>query len=198
MQPSDSLVPISRRSGLPSPTAYLKGGCFVLRRTARTPAGAPRVADASPALRSTGFLPRRNEGLPGSWAVLFVRAVVEDPAGCKPPLAHGGEVAVAFRRFKTFGTRNGIIFVAAWPTAHTFAYLRIAGPVTAPVARLATDPGGLTPGRTGFAPAGRRTKVSQSHRILHSPPDQPILVALNRLSLTRSSAQGNLWSARDD
>lgn len=26
------------------------------------------------------FLPRRNEGLPGSWVVLFVRAVVEDTA----------------------------------------------------------------------------------------------------------------------
>jgi hypothetical protein len=36
-------------------------------------------------------------GLPGSWAVLFVRAVVEDPAGCVPPLAQGGEDAVAFR-----------------------------------------------------------------------------------------------------
>ena len=33
-------------------------------------------------------------------------------------------------------------------------YLRIAGPVTGPGARLATGPGGLTLGRAGFAPAG--------------------------------------------
>jgi len=50
-----------------------------------------------------------------------------------------------------------IAFVAAWPTAHTLAYLRIAAPVTGNVARLATGLGGLTPDRTGFAPAGRRT-----------------------------------------
>ncbi len=35
-----------------------------------------------------GLFTRRNEGLPGFWAVLFVRAVVEDPAGCGPLLAH--------------------------------------------------------------------------------------------------------------
>src|SRR2546428_4925975 len=38
------------------------------------------------------------------------------------------------------------------------AYLRIADRVTAAVARLAIGPGGLTLGRAGFAPAGRRTK----------------------------------------
>jgi len=35
--------------------------------------------------------------------------------------------------------------------------LRIAAPVTGHVARLTTGLGGLTPDRTGFAPAGRRT-----------------------------------------
>jgi hypothetical protein len=44
------------------------------------------------------LLSRRSEGLPGSWAVLFVRAVVEHPAGYDPLLAHRhGEVVVAFR-----------------------------------------------------------------------------------------------------
>jgi len=33
--------------------------------------------------------------------------------------------------------------------------------VTTPAARLATGPGGLTPGRAGFAPAGRRTKFHE-------------------------------------
>ena len=61
------------------------------------------------------------------------------------------------------GTRNVIVLVAAWPTAHMFAHLRVAGCVTETGARLATDPGGLTPGRAGFAPAGRQTK---SHEVI--------------------------------
>jgi hypothetical protein len=170
MQPSDSLVPISRRSSHPSPTAYLGAGACSSPH-ARAPASVPSVGDGSPALRITGFSPRRDKGLPGSWAVLFVCAVVEDPAGCRPPLAHVGEVAVAFRWNKTLGTRNEIAFVAAWPTAHTFACLRIAGRVATPVARLATDPGGLTPGRAGFAPAGRQTKFHEV--IAYSTPLRP-------------------------
>jgi hypothetical protein len=51
-----------------------------------------------------------------------------------------------------------LIIGAAWATAHTFAYLRIADRVTASVARLATDPGGLTPDRVGLAPTGRHTR----------------------------------------
>ncbi len=55
------------------------------------------------------------------------------------------------------------------PTAHTLACLRFAGPVAETVARLTTGSGGLTPGRAGFAPAGRRIEVSWSHRSLPSP-----------------------------
>jgi len=67
------------------------------------------------------------------------------------------------------------------PTAHTLACLRFAGRVTATSARLATGSGGLTPGRTGFAPAGRQTKF---HGVIASSFlfDQPCLVALFRLS----------------
>jgi len=44
------------------------------------------------------LLSRRSEGLPGFWAVLFLRAVVVHPAGYDPLLAHqSGEVVVAFR-----------------------------------------------------------------------------------------------------
>jgi len=44
------------------------------------------------------LLSRRDESLPGYWAVLFLRAVVEHPAGYDPLLAHPhGEVVVAFR-----------------------------------------------------------------------------------------------------
>ena len=41
------------------------------------------------------------------------------------------------------------------------AYLRFAGPISETVARLATGLGGLTPSRTGFAPAGRHPKFHE-------------------------------------
>ena len=74
-----------------------------------------------------------------------------------------------------------IAFVAAWPTAHTLAYLRIAAPVTEYAARLATDLGGLTPDRAGFAPAGRQTRF---HDFIASSilPDQPAWSHLKLLS----------------
>jgi hypothetical protein len=65
------------------------------------------------------FPSRRGENLPGSWAVLFVRAVVEHPAGYDPSLPlplfeeiHGKAV-VAFGKFSPLGIRNGMAFEAA-------------------------------------------------------------------------------------
>jgi len=156
-------LPHSRQPRLRSSLAFGLPRCgrlFCAVRGGRPhahPADTRRVGDGSPDLRGSGRLTRRNEGLPGFWAVLFVRAVVEDPAGCSSLLAHVGEAAVAFRQSNALGTRNVIAFVAAWPTAHTLAYLRIDAPVTGNAARLATGPGGLTLDRAGFAPAGRRT-----------------------------------------
>jgi hypothetical protein len=49
---------------------------------------------------------------------------------------------------------KSIGFGAACPMAHTLVCLRFADPVTEAVARLTTGSGGLTLGRTGFAPAG--------------------------------------------
>jgi len=83
-------------------------------------------------------------------------------ARCSPSCA---AATVAFRPHKALGTRNEIVFEAACPTAHTLARLRFAGAVTATVARLATGLGGLTPGRAGFAPAGRQTEF---HRVIAS------------------------------
>ena len=70
------------------------------------------------------------------------------------PRPSRGAVAVAFKLTEALGTRHLCQFRGYLPTAHTLAYLRIAGPVTGPGARLATGPGGLTLGRAGFAPAG--------------------------------------------
>ena len=77
-------------------------------------------------------------GLPGAWTVLSLRAGVVHPAGCALPSPCCGETAVAFGQIDTLGTRDEIVFVAAFPTAHTLARLRIAGCVTASGARLAT------------------------------------------------------------
>ena len=57
--------------------------------------------------------------------------------------------------------------------AHTLACLRFADPVTETVARLTTGSGGLTPGRAGFAPAGRQTKFHEV--IASSNPNRPAL-----------------------
>ncbi len=124
---------------------------------------------------------RRGEDLPGYWAVLFVRAVVQHPAGYDPSLPlllfekiHG-EAVVAFRENRTLGIRNGHSFRGRNPTAHTLACLRFAGLVAETVARLATGSGGLTPGRAGFPPAGRQIEVSWSHRNPSNPnrPAEP-------------------------
>ena len=91
-------------------------------------------------------------GLPGVWTVLLLRAVVVHPAGCSLPSPWCGETAVAFGRSNTLGTRNDIVFVAAFPTAHTLARLRIAGRVAASVARLATGWAGLPFAGRGLHP----------------------------------------------
>jgi hypothetical protein len=61
---------------------------------------------------------------------------------------------IAFTENRTLGIRNAHSFRSQVPTAHTFACLRFADLITEIVARLTTGSGGLTPGRTGFPPAG--------------------------------------------
>jgi hypothetical protein len=111
-------------------------------------------------------------GLPGVWTVLLLRAVVVHPAGCALPSPWCGETAVAFRENNPLGTRDDVIFVAAFPTAHTLARLRIAGRVTATVARLAT-------GWAGSPLAGRGS---------HPLDDEPNFMRLSHLSLLPDQA----------
>jgi hypothetical protein len=123
---------------------------------------------------------RRGEGLPGYGTVLFIRAMVEHPAGdtpssprrhvCKGVLLPSGKTGLSASG-KTIG------FGAACPMAHMFARLRIADHISGIVARLTTGSGGLTLGRAGFAPAGRQTKF---HEVIASsfPFDPHCLVAL--------------------
>ena len=128
--------------------------CATQRRPAacasREHAARRRWITGSPFVRSFTW---RNKDLPGYWAILFKRAVVVDPAGCEPLLAHIAETAVAFRLHEALGTQNERRFVAAIPTAHLLAYLRFVRRVTAPAARL-----GYRHGRAGPLPGGIRTR----------------------------------------
>ena len=121
-----------------------------------------------PGSPQAGSLPRRNEGIPSAWAILFVRAVVIDPAGCDHPSPVLGEVAVAFRRVNTLGTRKHVSFVATYPRPTRSRAYASPNPLPSPAQ------GSLPAGRAHPWPGGFRTrwmtnKVSWGHRILHSP-----------------------------
>jgi hypothetical protein len=102
-------------------------------------------------------------GLPGYWAVLFLRAVVQHPAGHDPLLAltslgkiHG-EAVIAFTRNRTLGIRNGIIFGATYPRpTRSRAY---ASP--APLPRPSQ---GSLPARAGSPLAGRNSRPLDDER----------------------------------
>ena len=182
MPPSDSLPP-SATALVPLAAGLPRCGRFVL-----CPAGAddtcarnvPCVGDGSPALRQDRDGSRRGEGLPGYGTVLFIRAMVERPAGDTPLLAQTTRMQRGvWPSGKTGPSASGKTrgFGAAYPMAHMFARLRIADHISGTVARLATGSGGLTLGRAGFAPAGRQTKF---HEVIASsfPFDPHCLVAL--------------------
>lgn len=168
----------------PLPTAYLDAGaCSVPHGpTTRALANVSCVGDGSPALRKTGDGSRRGEGLPGYWAVLFVRAMVEHPAGYVPLLAQlterrlwpsGNSAPWASGKVIGFGAAT------PWPTrSHTYAS-------PAPFPRPSQ---GLLPARAGSPFAGRVSHPlddTRSFMKASCPPipfDQPCLVALNFLS----------------
>jgi len=72
--------------------------------------------------------------------------------------------------------------------AHTLACLRFADLVTETVARLATGLDGLTLGRAGFAPAGRRTEISRGHRA-SSYPNRPAGPGRTEFPIRRSQLE---------
>src|SRR4029077_17342061 len=129
MQPSDSLppsatAPVPLARGLPrcrrlfcaprraDDTCARKR---VVRR--RRVTGAPRHRDWS----------RRGEGLPGYGAILFVRAMLEHPAGYDPLLAHSRRGRCGLRGHPALSASGKVRgFGAAYPMARTCACLRIA------------------------------------------------------------------------
>src|SRR6266581_2530580 len=183
MQPSDSLppsaaAPVPLADGLPRCgrffcAAWADDTCArqrVVRR--RRVTGSPQDRDGS----------RRGEGLPGAWAVLFVRAMVEHPAGDVPLLAQfsqgsllpsGHSAPSASRKSRGFGA------AFPWPT-RSRAY---ASPAL--FRRLSQ---GSLPTWAGSPLVGRDLHPlddTQSFMKASPPPipfDQQSLVALNCLS----------------
>ena len=132
--------PTSARTLVLCPSA----GCSCVRiRVARR-----RFLSGSPCCR---FLPRRNAGLPGSWAVLFLRAKVVHPAGCSLP----SPTSLAGRPLLPSGISapwaSGIVigFVTAVPRpARSRAY---ASPAALPRPSQGSLPAGaVTPSPDGF------------------------------------------------
>ena len=160
MQPSDSLPP-SATALVPLASSLPRCGRFFCAHGADDTCARQRVVrrrrvTGSPHNRSVS---RKGEGLPGYRAILFVRAMVEHPAGYDPLLAHDTEKPLLpSSNSAPWASGKVIGFGAACPMAHTFACLRIADHISGIVARLATGSGGLTLSRVGFAPAGRHTK----------------------------------------
>ncbi len=98
--------------------------------------------------------PWKDKGLPGYEAILFVRAVVQHPAGPDPssPLLLfekiNGEIVIAFTQNRTLGIRNDITFEATYPRpTRSRAYAS-----TIPLPRT---PQGSLPARAGSPLAGQ-------------------------------------------
>jgi hypothetical protein len=131
--------------------------------------------------RVTGFsvapdLVEENEGLPGAWAVLFLRAVVQDPAGCETLLAHLTERSPSPSGITNPSAPGISNFSRLIPTAHTLAYLRFAARVTTNGARLATGwAGSPLAGQVLHPLDDKRSFMVASHPPF--PFDQPCLVA---------------------
>ena len=156
MQPSDSLPP-SAVASVPLACGLPRGGRLFYAHvgpTTRAPAYASCAGDHSPALRNTGVSSRRGEGLPGYWTVLFVRAMVEHPAGYKSPPRPGKKkhlhagVVVAFDEIQLSRHPGSIGFGAAVPRpARSHAYASL-------IPFLASAQG-LLPARAGSPLAGQ-------------------------------------------
>jgi hypothetical protein len=156
-------APISHGSG--SPCRWLTSPhvlvlCPLGRRHVHPPTC--RASETGHRLSARPECIEERRGLPGYGAVLFVRAMVEHPAGYGPLLAHNTEKPLLpSGKSGPWASGKVIGFGAACPMAHTFACLRIAEAISDAGARLATGSGGLTLGRAGFAPTGRHTKFHE-------------------------------------
>ena len=151
-----------------------------------------RWITGSPLLR---LLPRRGEGLPGYWAVLFLRAVVQHtPPDTTTPCPYFSSRRSTERPLLPSGFpdpwASGVAcFRGHLPTAHTLACLRFAGPVTETVARLATGwAGSPLAGRDSHPLGDKRSFMGSSHSSNSNRPAGPGRTG-NSWMLTSASTQ---------
>ena len=191
MQPSDSLPP-SATALVPLACGLPRCGRFFCASEADNTCARERVVrrrlvTGSPQNRDEA---RRGEGLPGYGAILFVRAMVEHPAGYVPRLAHlterllwpsGNSAPWASGKMIGFGAAT------PWPTrSHAYASPR----------PFLTPSQGLLPARAGSPFAGRVSHpLDDTQSFMESlPPPIPFdpqgLVALNFLSARVSGHSG--------
>ena len=180
MQPSDSLPP-SATALVPLACGLPRCGRFFCASEADNTCARERVVrrrrvTGSPQNRDEA---RRGEGLPGYGAILFVRAMVEHPAGYVPLLAHlperllwpsGNSAPWASGKMIGFGAAT------PWPTrSHAYASPR----------PFLTPSQGLLPAQAGSPFAGRVSHpLDDTQSFMESlPPPIPFdpqgLVALN-------------------
>jgi hypothetical protein len=177
MQPSDSLVSFSRGFGSPRrrPTSWGRRlFCRRCRRPARAPADAP-VLGIDHRLPIRPEAPEERQGPPGLLGRPLPACRGATPRRTRPLLAptslrEDRRKGRHRLREQTERSASGTIIVFEATVPRPTRSRAYASPASLPktVARLATGSGGLTPGRAGFAPAGRRIEVSWSHRTLQS------------------------------
>lgn len=97
------------------------------------------------------------------------------------PVLVSVKIALAFEKFSFLSSRYVMHFMAAFPTAHTLARLRFAGPVTAFIARPTTGSGG-PPWPDGLCTRWTTYRISRNSSHHSTPPDQHCLVVLSCLS----------------
>ena len=117
MQPSDSLLP-SATAPVPLASSLPRGGRLFCASCGRRHVRSQtcRASETGHRLSATPVLSaRRSEGLPGCEAILFVRAVVEHPAGRAPLLAHLAGEHCGLRVFQHARHPESIGFGAAVP-----------------------------------------------------------------------------------
>jgi len=132
----------------------------------------------SPGFRNSS---RRNVGLPGAWVVLLLRAVIEHSAGCGLP-AQTSEAPLSPSSQPKPSAPRMMIFRSCFPTAYTFACLRIAGRVTASVARLTTGWAGSPLAGRGLHPLDDKPNFMKSS---HPHSFRTSLAWSHRLRITR-------------
>ena len=191
MQPSDSLVPIGRRSGRPSPTAYL--GAEVLFFPA---APVPPLTDATPEtflprLPISRLSPKEKRGDPRCLGhPVSCVPWSNDPAGCVPPLAH---LAVRSPSPSSYPrpSASGIFanFGATYPRPTRSRTYASPDPLPAPAQ-------GSLPARAGSPLAGRDSHPLDDEQgfMKSSHPsfllDQPCLVAPDKWRTAGSGSSG--------